>query len=351
MPKKDDKDSSKRKSTRKNITRNIIKLGSSLAITFPRDFLQSFRYQNGDMKSIKDVKVHAYKVDPGSIIIRKTKAESEVQILDLNVSDFPIDLLENLLISARKLNINKVNIIYEEQDYEKCLEIVNKFGPPIHDDGVMSLDLSRHYRPQKFQDQIVGMIKNFSKIIENIVDDSEITENKKRSINTYLNSINSSFNEALRVLIIQLRNFYVYSEDHEENGTGTHNIINTLGNRVLISHIKNISTSAANLFYTKETDDIQVYLENIEMFPDFLDKEIDLVLSKDLSERVSEINELRQVMERSREEFKESIPDEPERYSVTDEVISTTVNFIYDSLFDILNLILTRWIENSVNIE
>lgn len=351
MAKDHDKDSSKRKSGRKNITRNVIKLGSSLAITFPRDFLQSFRLQDGEMKSIKDVKVHAYKVDPGSIIIRRTKAESEVQILDLNVSDFPIALLENLLVSARKLNINKVNIIYEEEDYEKCLEIVNKFGPPIHREGVMSLDLSRHYRPQKFKDQIVGMIKNFSKIIENVVDHTDITESKKKSINTYLSSINSSFNEALRVLIIQLRNFYVYSEDNEENGSGTHNIINTLGNRVLISHIKNISTSAANLFYTKETDDIQVYLESIEMFPDFLDKEIDLVLSKDLSSRVSEINDLRQEMEISRDKFKVIVPENKEEYSVTDEVISTTVNFIYDSLFDILNLILTRWIENSVLIE
>jgi hypothetical protein len=135
------------------IKRSIIKLGSSYAITFPTDFLTSFEDKEGIIENkddntddeLKGVNVHCYKIDDSSILIKKTHAETETQVLNIHIGSiesdrFPLELLENLLTCARKLNVNQVNIFYDEKDYENCLSIVNKFGSPIHSGNKMTVD-------------------------------------------------------------------------------------------------------------------------------------------------------------------------------------------------------------------
>ncbi|MBD3351080.1 MAG: hypothetical protein GF364_06305 [Candidatus Lokiarchaeota archaeon] len=348
--KRESKKKSKRKD-KKYIQRNIIKLGSSLALTFPKSFFKSFKDNIKSIDDYKSIKVHTYKIDPTSILIRKNKAESETQVLNVNIEKFPIELLENLLISSRKLNVNQVNIKYKEEDYEKVLETINKFGPPIHSSNIMTIDLSRNYKDYNFTDQINGMTKNFSKIIENALNKGIIDAKEKQRIQTFLDSIDASFNEALRVLIMRLKNYYLWDDSKGTETSGTRNIVNTLGNRVLISHIKDISVAASNLFYSRNTKEIEKYAPIIREFPELLRMECELILSQEINKKINEIDDLRKMLEKHEMKFGKLIPERSKDYSVNEEIITSMIRFIFNALANILNIILTRWIENSVIME
>lgn len=341
--------------SKKYIQRNIIKLGSSLAVTFPKEFFKSFRMdESDDDEGFKNVIVHAYKVDPNSILIKKFKAELEQQCLDLDMNSFPIELLENLLISAKKLNVNEINITYQEKDYDKCLEIVNKFGSPIHSENKMTLDLSRIYKEFKFSDQVMGMIKNFSKIIDHIMDEGKIIDSDmKKTIETYLKSIDSSYHEALRVLIIRLKNYYLWEDHPDENqaGTGMSNIINTLGNRVLIAYLKDISVAAANLFYSKSSKEIGKYLPIIKSFSDLLKEEVELLLSPTIQDKIDEINNYKNHVLDIRKKYNKLVPDKNQNYPINEYIINSIIDHIFDIIIELVGIILTRWIEKSVKLQ
>ncbi len=351
---------SKVKSTKRKtnyIKRNIIKLGSSYAITFPTNFLKSFAEDknvksiNKDEDILKGNDVHCYKVDPNSIIIKKTEAESEIQILDINISKFPMDLLESLLNCARKLNINQVKINYQEKDYEKCLGIINKIGvPPVHSENIMMLDLSRTYLQYNFPNQIKGMVKNFSKIIDlstdNNIKKNEEIESKKE---TYLTSIYSSYNEAIRVLIMRLNNYYLQSQDAEEGGIT--NIINTLGNRVLVSKIINISDTASNLSLYRGTEELKKFIPVIKELPILLKEEIDLILDLEIADKIEEINGFNSKLILIKEEFGNTNGGSSEKISVIEAIISNIIGIILDTLFAIQDIIITRWIESKTEVE
>ena len=329
------------------IKRSIIKLGSSYAITYPTDFLDSFSDESGEIKGIN---VHCYKIDPMSILIKKLAAESEVQTVTIKISEFPMDLLESLLESTRKLNVNKVVLEYEEKDYEKTLEIINKFGlTPVHSEGKMIVDLSRQYKEYNFPDQINSMVKNFSKIIQITfqISNSKVAQ---KSIDTFLIAIKSSFKESLRVLIMRLKNYYLINENGEDSHHGMQNIINILGNRVLISHIKNMSISAGNLFLNNKSPEIKKYEKIIIEFPKLLKEEVDLILSKDIGSRIEEINEFKNTIEKHYDEYIK-IQKKCDKDSVDESVINARIFYIMDILFDIHEIILTRWIENTITVE
>lgn len=341
--------------SKKYIQRNIIKLGSSLAVTFPKEFFKSFRMDDkDDDEGFKNIVVHAYKVDPNSILIKKYKADLEQQRLDIDTNSFPIELLENLLISARKLNVNEINIYYQEKDYDKCLEIVNKFGSPVHSENKMTLDLSKIYKEFKFSDQVMGMIKNFSKIIDHIMDEGKIIDSDmKKIIETYLKSIESSYNEALRVLIIRLKNYYLW-EDHPEEGQsgfGMSNIINTLGNRVLIAYLKDVSVAAANLFYSKASKEIAKYLPIIKIFPDLLKEEVELLLSPLIQSKIEEINNYKTRVLEIRKKYNRLVPDKNQNYPINEYIINSIIDHIFDIIIELIGIILTRWIEKSVKLQ
>ena len=133
-----------------------------------------------------------------------------------------------------------------------------------------------------------------------------------------------------------MNNFYLHSEN------GMSNIINTLGNRVLISHIKNISKSASNLFYSKNTEEFTRYMKIIESFPEILKKEISMAIK---SNEINEINDLSKIIEE-----KESLMISLKSVggTVNEEIIFNVVKSILEALKDIMGIILTRWLEDSV---
>ncbi|MHA1342323.1 MAG: hypothetical protein ACTSRZ_21395 [Promethearchaeota archaeon] len=332
------------------IIRNIIKLGSSYAITFPREFILSFT-ENNNEDTLKSMKVYIYKLDNNSLIVRKNQIESEEQTLQININDLTIELLEEILNSAKKLNIQQVKILYKEEDYERCLEIVNKFGAPVHSNNTMTLDLSRDYRTFNFRDQINGMLKNFSKIIENIITPSnKNAKETQRLINTYMKSIETSFQEALRILIFKLRYYYIWRQEEDYNASGMSNIVNILGNRVLLSILMDISLGAAGLVYSKDTPEIKKYLLIIKEFPNIVKEGIDLMLSSNIKDLLDNVYQYELKIENLKKEYQKIVPDDINKFSVNEKVITSMIEFVFNNLKEIFNIILTRWIENNVKV-
>jgi flagellar biosynthesis/type III secretory pathway chaperone len=325
-----------KKEIRKYLKRKVIKLGNSYAVTYPEDFIKSLADEN---EEIAKSTVHCYKINPRSILIRKDEAESEKTILNIDISKFPIELVGNLINNAQKLNVNTVNLDYQEDhQYDLLISILNEFKiTPIFNENRITFDLSKNIL-YKFSDQLKGMTHHFSKIIELSVKFSgkPTTPDKISTIDDYMSNLNRNYKEALSTLIKILNNFYLHSEN------GMSNIINTLGNRVLISHIKNISKSASNLFYSKNTEEFTKYMKIIESFPGILKKEISMATK---SNEINEINDLSKILEE-----KESlmISLKSVNGTVNEEIIFNVVKSILEALKDIMGIILTRWVEDSV---
>ncbi len=322
---------------RKYLKRKIIKLGNSYAVTYPEDFIKSLA---DDDKEIAKSTVHCYKINSRSILIRKEKAESEKTILNIDISKFPIELLGDLIKNAQKLNINTVNIDYQEDDqYDLLISKLNEYKiTPIFTKNKITFDLSKNIL-YKFSDQLKGMTQHFSKIIGlSIKFSGKLTTPDKISIiDDYMSNLNRNYNEALSTLIKILNNFYLHSE------IGMSNIINTLGNRVLISHIKNSSESASNLFYYKDSKEFKNYMKIIESFPEILRNEISLATK---SNEIYEINDLNKILKK-KEVLMISLKANGTG-TVNEEIIFSIVRSILGALKDIMGIILTRWVENSV---
>lgn len=322
---------------RKYLKRKIIKLGNSYAVTYPEDFIKSLA---DDDKEIAKSTVHCYKINPRSILIRKEEAESEKTILNIDISNFPMELLGNLINNAQKLNINTVNINYQEDDQcDLLISKLNEFNiTPIFNENKITFDFSKNIL-YKFSDRLKGMTQLFSKIIGLSIKFSgeDTYPDKIKVIDDYMSNLNRSYNEALSTLIKILNNFYLHSEN------GMSNIINTLGNRVLLSHIKNISESASNLFYYKNSEEFIKYIEIIKSFPDILKKEISLAIK---SNEINEINDLNKIL-KEKENLMISLKANGTG-TVNEEIIYNIVKSILGALKDIMSIILTRWVEDSV---
>ncbi|MHA1821160.1 MAG: hypothetical protein ACTSVC_11845, partial [Promethearchaeota archaeon] len=319
------------KRPKKYIERTIIKLGSSFAVTFPAYFLESFK---NEMGNIKGISVHAYKIDDQTILLKKYRAESEKYVLEIDMNKFPINLLENILISAKKLNIHQLDIIYPDDLYERCLEIMNKLNlTPFHSQNKMTLDLSRKIDSNfKFSEQVRSMVKNFSKIIQLTLDPNH---KSPKSIEIFLTSINSNFNEALRVLIYHLNNYYLF-EKEKNLEVGSTRIINMLGNRVLISKIQDIANQTSNLYWYKETPEFKKYKQIIEKFPQLLDKEIEFFLDESEGSEITllnslycQINDVKNILTQILEKHKDS------EKNVNEEIIIRIINICLKALNEI----------------
>lgn len=320
---------------RKYLKRKIIKLGNSYAVTYPEDFIKSLA---DDDKEIAKSTVHCYKINSRSILIRKEKAESEKTILNIDISKFPIELLGDLIKNAQKLNINTVNIDYQEDDqYDLLISKLNEFNiTPIFTVNKITFDLSKNIL-YKFSDRLESMAQLFSKIIGLSISEEVTNLDKIKVIDDYLSNLKRHYDEALSTLIKILNNFYL----HNENGMS--NIINTLGNRVLLSHIKNMSESASNLFYYKNSEEFKSYMEIFENFPNILKDEIALSIK---SNEINEINNLN-IIFKKKETLLIGLKAKGTK-TVNEEIIFSIVRSILGALKDIMGIILTRWVENSV---
>jgi hypothetical protein len=191
-----------------------------------------------------------------------------------------------------------------------------------------------------FPNLIKVMVKKYEKIIKLTVEHhgKPTTPEKINRTDKFLSGLNISYNKALSSLINLLNNYYTQTE------RGTSQIINVLGNRVLISEIRKIAESAQNLFFYKDSEEIEKYIEIIEVLPILLNDEVDLLFKSDNIKEIEQLNAKLTKYEKKLPNIGKNTP--------SDEInIRSIVRNTLNTLGDILEIILTRWIEQNIEYE
>ncbi len=109
----------------RSFERSIIKLGNSMAITFPQEW-----FQNSDLQ--EHSKVFVLPVDDDTLIIQRNNYIDSDSILHIDLNKWPSDLSEQLILTAFKLNVDQLYVKYDlkknKQDY---LVMINKLQRKI----------------------------------------------------------------------------------------------------------------------------------------------------------------------------------------------------------------------------
>lgn len=361
------------KKNKGNVTvRSIIKLGNSRAITFPQAFIESFKKQEDKEKEEivgeeesenrseadkqpdeedpwKDVRVYCYKIDNDSIIIKRQRAEEQKMTLKIDTKQVPLNLLTNILKSAKKLNINQVNITYDQNNDFEVLKIIDKFGVTptyLSEKNIVTIQFLKDFSNVKLKDQISGMISNFVNLANEIFYLKEFDENKRgERTEIYVRAIEKNTRECIRMIISKLRNYYILDEQSEST-----NIINALGDRMLVSSIYNLALS---IFGLKIYDDKELF----KKYQEFIIKTTKMVYICFTELFLAEEKNYVKAAEEVRNELDSFIREYNNlrgqkdwlSLDLQEEAILTTLNRVANHLEEILDLLVTRWVELNAN--
>ncbi len=222
---------------KKNYERSVIKLGNSMAITFPQEW-----YNNSGLKERS--KVFVYPLNHNTIIIHGDQRRKDTSILKVNAFEWPQEFTKQLVLTAFKLNIDKLFLKYNpnaKQNYYNLTDILQReligFDTSITNGDneyciSFLLDISRSTVP----DILIELFTIFDEFIENLLDKSiKIKEG------LYLENFSRKYHLGMRVLISTLLKYPDY------NILGKRPIIRTLGDRVTFLYAKELMEYAFQL--------------------------------------------------------------------------------------------------------
>ncbi len=228
----------------KNYERNVIKLGNSMAITFPQEW-----FSKTNLKEHSKVIVYPFNDD--TLIIHSYGYKEELSELNLDIREWPSNLIEQVILTAFKLNIEKLYLKYNFKDKQDYYNLINKLQRKIigfdsnflnGDDNEICirflLDTSQTTLPEIIV-EIFNMFKEFMEtLIENNFD-------VKKSI--FIEKFARKYYLGMRILLGTL-NKYPNMEQMVKRP-----IIRTLGDRISILYAKQVMDYAYQLIkFSKE---------------------------------------------------------------------------------------------------
>ncbi|MHA1688676.1 MAG: AbrB/MazE/SpoVT family DNA-binding domain-containing protein [Promethearchaeota archaeon] len=324
MPKKDE--------LKKKYVRSVIKLGNSKAITFPQEWTSRAHLEE---KS----EVNLYPIDNKSIIIRTKDDKEEETVLKIDSKKWPMKLMKQALISAFKLNADKIFIKYypenESELYELLIEsrkeIIGLDFKNLPDTNEFFVNFLLDTKKTTFSEVLSDLASVFNTII------SQIIEGKKNTFDELLLAeIDRKYSLGTRILITGL------SEYPTSKGYYNLPLIRFLGNRVILLYTRDFINESLNL-QNLSFKIIQKYALLISKIPNLLIQIIDnyeKVSLELISQYQDYLTRLHEQLEKI--EFDESDGNELRIRNIINYFLN-----IFDNFFDIG---ITRLIESEIGI-
>ena len=222
----------------KNYERSVIKLGNSMAITFPQEWFSKTQLQEHS-------KVLVFPIDEETLIIHRNNYKKGESILSVDLRDWPSKLTEQLILTAFKLNVDKLYLTCEiEKDKKAYYDMVNKlhrkiigFDSSIVDDGNgicirFLLDTAKTSLPEI----LIELFDTLKEFINSILDRSlDINQN------IYKEKFARKYNLGLRALLQTLLKFPDLSTAVNRP------IVRTLGDRITLLYTKELMDYTSQL--------------------------------------------------------------------------------------------------------
>ncbi len=221
----------------KNYERSVIKLGNSMAITFPQEW-----FINTPLK--EHSKVLVYPINDDTLVIHRNNFKEGPSILKLDVSKWPSKLIEQVILTAFKLNIEELFLNYNFFNKQDYYDMVNKLQRELigFDSSISEekneicirflLDSSK----TKLPEILIEIFRIFKEFMENLMDESLNLEES-----TYLEKFSRKYYLGMRSLIGTLLKY----PDLEISIKRP--IIRTLGDRITILYSKELMDYAFQL--------------------------------------------------------------------------------------------------------
>ncbi|MBD3337550.1 MAG: hypothetical protein GF353_00485, partial [Candidatus Lokiarchaeota archaeon] len=99
--------------------RSLIKLGNSIAITFPQEWTKG-----ADLKEKSEITL--YPIDEKSLLVRSSEKENEKvkRIYHMDGIKKPLRLIRQAILSAFKLNVDEIHLKYNNKIKEEIYELL-----------------------------------------------------------------------------------------------------------------------------------------------------------------------------------------------------------------------------------
>ncbi|MHA1804184.1 MAG: AbrB/MazE/SpoVT family DNA-binding domain-containing protein [Promethearchaeota archaeon] len=245
---------------KKRYVRSVIKLGNSKAITFPQEWTNQAHL-------VEKSEVNLYPIDNKSIIIRtRDDDEEEETVLRIDSKEWPLKLMKQALISAFKLNTDKIFIKYYPENesllYELLIEsrkeIIGLDFKNLPETNEFFVNFLLDTRKTTFYEVLIDLANVFNTIISHII------EGRKGNFDDLLLAeIDRKYSLGTRILITGLSE-YPYSK-----GFSNLPVIHFLGNRVILLYTRDFINASLNL-QNLPTPIIQKYAPLLSRIPDLL---------------------------------------------------------------------------------
>ena len=222
----------------KDYERNVIKLGNSMAITFPQEWFCKTELREHS-------KVHVFPLNEGTLIIHSDGYNNGLSELRLDVSQWPSNLIEQIILTAFKLNIEKLYLKYNFDNKQDYYKLINKLQREIigFDSNFLNgdtneicirflLDTSQTTLPEILI-EIFNMFKEFMETL--------IKNNMNVNKSIYIEKFTRKYHLGMRILLGTLMKYPKLEQ------MVSRPIIRTLGDRITILYAKELMQYAYQL--------------------------------------------------------------------------------------------------------
>ncbi len=230
-------------SLKKKYKRSIIKLGNSKAITFPQEWTNL-------AKLTEKAEITMYPIDSKTMLIRALDKEEEQKITyELDGTLWPAKLIKQAIMSAFKLNIDSINLKYNEKNREDLYSLLFDLqGEIIGLEFKEQKELTNFHisflldlKKKSLKQVILDLIDVFEMIIENIIAGQSSKNSAK-----ILAKIDRQYSLGTRILITGLSEYPYSRSSHSP-------LIRYLGDRVILLYIRDFINEGLNLHGIEKT--------------------------------------------------------------------------------------------------
>ncbi|MFX1256797.1 MAG: hypothetical protein ACFFAN_02980 [Promethearchaeota archaeon] len=122
----------------KKYERSVIKLGNSMAMTFPREWFKTTNLKEHS-------KIFIYPINDNTLILNTIEKKKKKLILKIDGCKWYVELIKQLIISAFRLNVDKLYLKYNDRNYKRLYIILTELQRQL-----IGLDFQNLNTSQKF---------------------------------------------------------------------------------------------------------------------------------------------------------------------------------------------------------
>lgn len=308
--------------------RSIIKLGNSKAITFPQEWTIK-----ANLKEKSEITL--FPVDNKTIVVRAFDKEKEITIFTLDSNKWPFKLIRRAIISAFKLNVDEIHLIYNDKNHEELYELLIELRREIigldfkEKEEKFIINFLLDSRKTDVPEVLLDLTRTFKSLINKVIDGT-----LKKNDEILLAEVDRKYSLGTRILITGLSDFPI------SKGYKNFPIIRFLGDRVVLLYIRDFINESYFLKHISAKL-IKKYAEILREIPELLIE----VISQYADINLENISKFQTHLNKLNDQLKNTVHDES---SIEEQELRNVLKYYMNSFQNFFDIGITRLIESEI---